>query len=365
MRVYAPAVHRLPATVLCFAVGACTPPAADETAADTGPGSPGETDTPIDTAHTGDSGEELGILPPEGHPASGWFSVPPDRGLTWERDRSFGIEEFTVPQMVVMADGTLRMYATNMAEPSARWVMESVDGLTWGTPSEALRPEAFAPLDCGDRIEDIAPLYRPSGLDLVAEGSSNPDHTQPAVWRKFCRLNNADPGPAVPDTAAYFYEGEASDNQQISVPATVALPDWSALLYFVGNQTQSDEGIRVVSLSTDGALSARLGTVPLLDRTCVDPLPIYLEGGGIRLFHTHGHGGGPGFADSVDGISFSGDSALIPHEGEDCMTTGGECLLDPAFLRLPDDRLVLYFTRLERQERGTFTARIERAFATD
>jgi hypothetical protein len=47
------------------------------------------------------------------------------------------------------------------------------------------------------------------------------------------------------------------------------------------------------------------------------------------------------------------------------MTTGGECLLDPAFLRLPDDRLVLYFTRLQSVERGGFTARIERAFATD
>lgn len=361
-RVIAPSIPFL------LALAACTTHDGDEDSAfDSGSpvGDTGETGETGEPDETGETGEVPSIFAPVGHPAAAWFTVPADRGLVWERDPTYAIEEFTVPQMVVMADGTLRMYATNMAATEGRWVMESENGVEWGTPTEALLPSAFLPLDCGDRLEDVAPHYRPGGLDLVAEGSYTPVHTEPAEWRKFCLFEGADPGPPVPDTAAFFYEGEAADNEQISVPSLVSLEDWSARLYYVGNLASPGEGIRVVDVSADGAAGASLSDEAVLASTDVDPLPIYLEGGGVRLFHTHGHGGGPGYADSVDGITFTRDTGLIPHEGEDCTAVGGECLLDPAFLHLPDDRLVLYFTRLEKQANGTFTARIERAFAMD
>jgi hypothetical protein len=327
---------------------------------------PGDTADTADPTDTADTGGAVPLRAPADFVAAPWFTVPPDRGLAWQRDADFRIDEFTVPQLAVTADGRVHMYATNMAATGGRWHLVSDDGLSWTDAGAAFAPEDFLPLDCGDRLEDLAPLYRPGGaLDLVVEGSYTPDPRAPAEWRRFCRYRDADPGPAVPDAADFYFTGGADDNAQISVHAFVYDADWSGRMYYVGNLAQPGEGIRVVAVDSAGTVGGSLHPGTILPDTDVDPMPVYLEGGGVRLYHTHGHGGGAGYADSVDGITFSNDSGLIPHGDNDCTAVGGECLLDPAFLHLPDDRLVLYFTRLVKNDDGSFSAWIERAFATD
>ena len=88
----------------------------------------------------------------------------------------------------------------------------------------------------------------------------------------------------------------------------------------------------------------------------------------MRLYHTAhatGEGPGPGYADTVDGVNFTPATQLIFPVGACLTVEGGECLLDPAYLRLDDGTMLLYFTWLDLDQAGSGALGIGRAIATD
>jgi hypothetical protein len=105
----------------------------------------------------------------------------------------------------------------------------------------------------------------------------------------------------------------------------------------------------------------------LLSPAQVDPDPVYLEGGGLRLYHTCGHLGSPGYAETLDGLAFGEDIPLIETDGNCLEEDVGVCesLLDPSFLRLEDDSMWLYFTWLAHHEDDTWETAIVRARVLD
>jgi hypothetical protein len=67
-----------------------------------------------------------------------------------------------------------------------------------------------------------------------------------------------------------------------------------------------------------------------------------------------------------DGVTFDRFELIRSSEPASCdFTNPGECILDPAFLALPDGRLVLYFTWWKTLAEGQFAFDIGRAFAVD
>jgi hypothetical protein len=163
-------------------------------------------------------------------------------------------------------------------------------------------------------------------------------------------------------------EPSKSDFDVTSVLGPLWFPPAGAyLVYYVGDWVTPDgDGIRLAR-STDGVVFEHVVTENVLDVGDVDPNPVRDEGGGIRLYHTGGRpGGGPSVASSDDGLAFEDHGPLVDFDASACDLGASErlCLLDPGFLRLPDDRLVLYFSEM-RDTGDTLDFAIRRAFATD
>ena len=317
-----------------------------------------------------DTGPGTNLAPPEWFDYARYYTVPPDRGLVWERDPDFVLEGFSVPAIVVEPDGSYTLLATNMFDPVGRWRLTSPDAENWTADDEALLTGEDFSVDCGNRLPDAAILYRPDSYHIVMEGAQL-ENTGITSWRGFCHASSPVTTPlnytTLPD---YFLEMPEDENgeHQPSVPTFLPTYDDDALLYFVDavDSPEYHGGIRLAHVTTASMSVEVLVTDNLLDDADVDPDPIYLEGGGIRLYHTHGIGGGPGYTDTFDGTTMGEDTELIVPNGS-CneSTEGGECILDPYFLHLPDDRLVMYFTVAKIDDRGDIVPQIQRAWAQD
>lgn len=325
-----------------------------------------------DTAGTTDSdsgGDDVDPLffPPPTFAASAHFTVPTDRGLKWERDEAFLLADYTVPQLWITADGGYALMATNMLADGGRWLLTSPDGLEW-TPSAAplLTAADFLPLDCGERLEDGAMLYEADGsYRLIVEGTEPIEGDKHAAWRTWCQATSTDGLSFTPDTSSFFFTGAEDDGGQISVPSLLPLADGSQLVAYVGGLYTDAEGIRLARAAGDPWALGRVSAAQMFPDDDVDPDPVYLEGGGVRVYHTHTKQGGAGYGDLRSNYVPEQDVQLIPHTEPGCASAPGDCLLDPAFVRLDDGRMVLYYTRLVADGMGWVTAGIGRAFATD
>ena len=308
-------------------------------------------------------------------------TVEPDRGLVWERDPDFYLDRMSVPHILPMPDGSFVMLATSLDEPQGRWYLTSPDGLNWTMAEQALFVSGDFPADCGNRLEDGTVIHEQGGgARLILEATQLQKTTGRTDWRAWCHAYAAD-GVSFEPQEGYFYEGSEQDGGQISVPSPLHLADWSALIYYQGDLysevggVEEGNGVRIARVAAGSAEAEPWITSNVLPEGMLDPMPVYLEGGGVRLYHTYNvppeelspdsPGPSPGYAETSDGPNLGPSTRLFEVEGN-CMDTdnGGECLLDPFFLRLDDGTLVLYFTWFT-AEGGATGMRIGRAFAVD
>ncbi|MBN1335420.1 MAG: hypothetical protein JXB39_05620 [Deltaproteobacteria bacterium] len=346
----------------------------DDTADDSGV--QGDTGDTGDTGGTGPPRLDRALLaPPDGWYAASYHTVEPGRGLAWERDMAFRIENFTVPQVYVRPDGILVMLATSMTTPEAgRWYLTSPDGLEWTPASESLLDDSDFPVNCGNRLEDGFLLPTSDhGFRLVLEGTLLDEKSDRTIWRRWCQATSPDAIGFTP-IGDYFYEGSPNDAHVPSVPSPFLLADGSALVYYVGDlyndASRQGNGIRIARVPDGGDHAEPWASANVLPAGHVDPMPVYLEGGGLRLYHTMSSqtpevGPGPGVAESGDASTFTPPVRLLEGEGNCNDPKGGECLLDPVYLRLPDGTMLLYFTWLRSDAEGRTSFGIGRAFATD
>lgn len=327
-----------------------------------------------DSADTGDPWPGLDALgpaqlqPPDGLWQARHFTVPAQRGLVWERDEDFFIDDMTVPHIVVRGDGSFLMLATNMADPHGRWSLDSDDGLTWTASERALFLPGDFPQDCGNRIEDGTVIYAQDGsYRLLLEATQLDKETGWTDWRAWCQASSTD-GLSFEPAEGYFFEGSDQDDGLISVPTPLHLRNWDALIYYMGDiyselgGYEHGNGIRIAHAQAGADQAEPWITDNVLPAGQMDPMPVYLEGGGMRLYHTSTEpfegddstfpGPGPGFAESGDGQTFDPALRLLEVEGNCFEQAGGECLLDPFFLRLDDGTLLLYYTYLLVEQPG-------------
>lgn len=330
--------------------------------------------TPLQESKQNSEDTDTGSYPPDTVAPPAWmsfsehFSVEADRGLAWERDPDFSIDSYTVPQIFMAPDGRFAMFATwhlvTDDDWRARQVMYSEDGLNWTEPEPFLFPEQW-PLDCGSRFSDGAVWLQHEGTwRYVMEGKTELfDEKGPHM---LCDATTTDGVNYAFDDKQFYTinNGETS----ISVPAFISRADDSALFYF----NSLIDGVSAIWVSTVDPETSEVSVLPkpILTGLNVDPMPVYVMGGGLRLYHTWSdnliQSGGIGYTTTHDGLYTADQSALlIPDTGVCDKVPVGECLMDPAFLRLSDGRLVLYFTAPIFSEDGGFTPAIKRAFATD
>ena len=303
------------------------------------------------------------------------LAVEPSRGLSWEIDEGFLLEHHTVPTILVLNGGGYLLFTSSPARGRIS-IHRSSDGLTW-SPSGELTSEGL-PEVCGTTLLDLSVRYLSNGgyrllveswrreQGVMRPGPARMDEADPdARPIAICGWESSDGSAWAPLSEEQF---EVERGSWPSGFETLEMGD-GALHYFVDTWPEVD-GIRVARAAGDGA-PRNPGKERLLGRSHVDPNPVRLVGGGVRLYHTHDAlSGGFGFAESGDGLRFGEDRPLQGLSGLTCYTPPEQpsdpdhCLFDPFYLRLDDGRMVLYFGSFQTTEEGERRG-IGRAFAVD
>ncbi|MDP6935410.1 MAG: hypothetical protein QGG40_20990, partial [Myxococcota bacterium] len=147
---------------------------------------PGDRPDPPDTAPPVGLAPEL-LVPPPDYWQAQHFTVPPDRGLVWELDTDFRLENLSVPHVFVRPDGGFGMLVTNMSRPEGRWMLASDDGLGWSLVDGPVAVPGGFPQDCGNRLEDgLVVVRQGGGMHLVLEGSQLDTATDLTASRTWC-----------------------------------------------------------------------------------------------------------------------------------------------------------------------------------
>ena len=305
------------------------------------------------------------------------LSVEPERGLSWEVDDAFLLQGHTVPTVLVLHAGGYRMF-TSSPERGTVSIHGSDDGLEWAELPLRLTASELPAL-CGEVLLDVSVRYLDDGQYLLqAETWSRPegvmnighavieDASQSENPVTLCGWRSVDGDHWTPVMSSLFEPDDSSWPSGFEVLGVGA----EAALYYVDTYPDLD-AIRLAVISGDGVGVAGSRRT-LLERSHVDPDPISLVGGGVRLYHTHtALTGELGFSDSADGTTFGPDVGLSGLSGQTCYTPPerpspeDRCMFDPFYLRLPDGRMTLYFGLFQTLADGTDRKGIGRAFAVD
>jgi len=305
------------------------------------------------------------------------LSVESERGLSWEVDESFLIDGHTVPTVMVMHNGGYRMF-TSSPQRGVISVHGSDDGLNW-----LKMPLEFTagglPDECGEVLLDVSVRYLSDGQYLLqAETWSRPEGVM-NIGRALVEDASKSENPVTlcgwrsPDGDVWeAVSGELFEPDAASWPSGFEALGFGSrsALYYVDTYPELD-AIRIALVRGDevGSYGSR---EPLLERSHVDPNPVHIIGGGVRLYHTHSAMTGElGAADSDDGVIFGEDLPLEGLSGQLCYTPPerpspeDRCMFDPFYLRLNSGRMVLYFGVFETTASGSDRKGIGRAFAVD
>ena len=305
------------------------------------------------------------------------LSVEPERGLSWEVDDSFLLNGHTVPTILVLHGGGYRMF-TSSPQRGTISIHGSDDGIEWSELPLRLTAAELPEL-CGEVLLDVSVRYLDDGHYLLqAETWSRPegvmnighavieDASQSENPVTICGWRSIDGDNWAPVMSKLFEPDDSSWPSGFEVLGVGA----DSALYYVDTYPDLD-AIRLAVVSGDSVGEAGSRRT-LLERSHVDPDPVSIVGGGVRLYHTHtALTGELGFADSDDGVNFGVDSGLIGLSGQTCYTPPerpspeDQCMFDPFYLRLPNGQMTLYFGLFQTLADGRERKGVGRAFAVD
>lgn len=304
------------------------------------------------------------------------LTVAPDRGLVFEVDEDFELQDLTVPQLYVLPGGGFGMLATRMGASDdypARTLLTSEDGLSWSEGEALLWPDDFEQ-DCGNRLQDGAVWVQDeTTYRFVMEGfDESIEEPEQHLEETFLCHGTTTDGRNFELSHDYFWTGER-EGECNSVLAALTITSGEGLFFYNGDLTnKSDEGPGIRAFTIDPVdLEPQVQTPgPILPWYHVDPNPVYLEGGGLRLYHTWfteqpdspREGTGLGAVDLDDELNAMGEPTLVFEATGDF--DEGDLPMDPTLLALSDGRLVLYFTSFVSEPEAAY-GQIRRAFAMD
>jgi len=315
--------------------------------------------------------------------------VERDRGWSFALDETWDLKGYTVPQLFVMPDGRYGMLATKMGDTAdlsssyyGRTLLTSTDGLSWEDQGVILRTTDFS-VECGNKLQDGAVWIRsPDLYHVVMEGYEEiwADDTGGTVanpWTYFVQATTPDMAAFTP-LGGYLFEPEVAEESN-SVPSVVTLSDGTGLFYYNGDLmavTEGGQGIRAVRVNPDTLEVMHLHEDPILSHEQVDPNITYVEGGGLRLYHTIFNQSmdpgsvpiyekpGIGVVDIGEGFVPSGEVVFALQTDGPCPGMG-TCFMDPTVLRLSDGTIVLYATYFGPDVGGNTMTGLRRAISTD
>jgi hypothetical protein len=255
-----------------------------------------------------------------------YFTLKPEEGKSFRLDSAAIIPRASVPGINIANDG--RVILGYAGGPGGR-----------GQATTTNNGRTFTPLANFVRAQagDGAFIYLPDGRTrYVAEEplrTSTPQRHKSRLvsWISHDGINwSREPGVR--------YQPGAEDDSIASVPAALQVADSAWRVYYVGDWYRTN-GTRTASSTDWGWTWQPEAKKNILRNHDVDPHPVYLTNGQIRIYHRHMTApGGIAFTDG-DGLRFdTTQTQLVLADG----AKGLGLLLDPAVIKFPDGEVACY-----------------------
>jgi hypothetical protein len=295
--------------------------------------------------------------------------MDPSRGKSFRRDEGFLLEGHTVPTLLRHKSHYWMFSSAPMRGQIA--LHRSVDGVNW----ESLAPMPLAQFspECGRSYLDVAARSVGDRMEVWTEGwvsergltdpsgQQRPQEESPTL---FCVFSSEDGQAWERLSSPVPWEDDRS-----TWPSGLDFVPGGAGVFYVDTHPELD-GIRRAQVHQPPRVQAQ-DPATLLPRTHVDPNPVALLGGGLRLYHSLALEGALAYSDSSDGSVFSESMGLGGLSGQTCFSPPERpsppdaCYLDPSVVVLQDGRIAVYFSLFETTDSGQERKGIGRAWALD
>ncbi|MBL0176907.1 MAG: T9SS type A sorting domain-containing protein [Ignavibacteria bacterium] len=257
-----------------------------------------------------------------------FFTLAPEEGLNFVIDTAAIAPGSGVPVLNIANDGAMLLSAAGMQ--SLKLFEISGDGRTY-TPSVISK-----------RGPDGGFVYLPDGRTRFLGEEPAPGNTPQRHKSRIISWISSD-GRQWTREPGIRYQPGAEDDSISSVPSVIQVRDSVWRMYYVGDFYRTN-GSRT-ALSSDWGNTWRQESVNnILHNGDVDPQPVYLTDGRVRLYFRAGMGRPPdkagiGCADSDDGLHFDTTQARLL-VGDSALPAMFK--LDPSVLKLPSGDVVCY-----------------------
>lgn len=262
-----------------------------------------------------------------------YFTIPADRGMNFQYDTTTVIPNSGVPKLGVDPGEGLLLYFSGSQTGVAR-LLEN------GTVVQRFE-------DFPDRARgDGGFVYLPDGSIRYITEEPAPDRTPQRHKSRIVSYISTD-GVHWGKESGIRYQPGIEDDSISSVPAVLQVKDSVWRMYYVADYYRTN-GARTAISSDWGMTWQRESNGNILRVGDVDPQPVYLSDGRVRLYHRHGFNPqnpaplweqGIAFTDSPDGVTFDTNTTRVI-----ISDTVGEPLfkLDPSVVIFPNGDIACY-----------------------
>ena len=258
-----------------------------------------------------------------------YFTLTPEEGIEFEIDTTAIVLGGGVPVLNITNDGAIVL--TSVVGPQLRAFEVRDNGknyLSFTYPSQ--------------RGSDGGFIYLPDGRTRFLSEEPAPGSTAQRHKSRIVSWISSD-GRTWTKEAGIRYQPGAEDDSIASVPAVIQLQDSVWRMYYVGDWYRTN-GTRT-AISTDWGWTWKPESRGnILRRGDVDPHPVYLSNGKIRLYGRSGMGkpldqGGISYCDSDDGLHFDTLQVKLLIKDSDLPAM---LKLDPAVIKFPNGDIACY-----------------------
>lgn len=262
-----------------------------------------------------------------------YFTIPPDRGVHFQYDTLAIIPNSGVPKVGVDPDGYLLLYFSGPQTGVAQILQDG---------AVVQRLEEFPDRARGDG----GFIYLPDGRIRYITEEPAPDRTPQRHKSRIVSYISND-GLHWGKEMGIRYQPGIEDDSISSVPAVLQVQDSVWRMYYVADYYRTN-GARTAISNDWGVTWQRESNGNILRVGDVDPQPVYLSDGRVRLYHRHGFNPqkmapiweqGVAFTDSPDGVTFDTNTTRVIISD----TTGEPMFkLDPSVVRFPNGDIACY-----------------------
>ncbi|HEX9934996.1 MAG TPA: hypothetical protein VGB38_07340, partial [bacterium] len=268
--------------------------------------------------------------PPAGQPVSWkpYFTLAPEEGTAFTVMTTPVVPQASVPALNATNAGKLVLTASGIQGLQAYEV--SNDG------------KNYTPLTIQNRGADGTFIYLSDGRTRCIAPEPSPNDTQQKHRNRIVSWISSDGTSWIKETGIRFQPG-VEDDSIAGVPSVIQVKDSLWRMYYVGDFYKTN-GIRTAFSSDWGWTWQLESKTNILKKGDVDPHPVYLTDGRIRLYMRTGYyapnaQSGIGYCESADGLHFDTTETRIVVT-DDQVPSMLKC--DPAVVKLPNGTVACY-----------------------